>query len=245
MSSVLAEDRRTAGERLQYFFWAHPEWWSLALCGAAWFAMLLGGHSGHEVHLGGIFPQELGYWMLMVAAMMLPLVTGSVWVTATSSLWRRRHRAIAGFVAGFFIPWLIAGLFAAKLRKETWTHSHIVPALAFFGSALWLLTAAHRRAIVSCHRTLPLAPTGWRADRDCLRFGAVIGKACVQSCWPLMLACAFSGHSLAAMGGGMAVGLMERGPYRPRRWVTVCVPLVLAGYYAFLAISSGDLNALW
>ena len=177
------------------------------------------------------FEREISYWMVMASAMMLPFALDSVRMTAARSLWRRRHRAIAGFLAGYLASWLVVGLLAARLRMEAWTHAEAAPALGFIVAALWLLTPAHRRALVACHRTQPLAPVGWRADHDCLRFGGTIGVACIQSCWPLMLACAFAGHSLIALAGGMAVGAMERWPFRTRTRAALVATLGLSSYY--------------
>jgi hypothetical protein len=218
---------------LQYFFWQHPQWWAVLISATAGMIMLFHGwqHAGHEIYHSMAFSQELEYWMLMVAAMMLPLVLYSIWLTAISSLWSRRHRAIAGFLAGFFAPWLGFGLVAAGLREFTFMHTNAAVALAFIGAVFWQRTPMHRQALVACHRTMPLAPVGWSADRDCVRFGAIIGNACLSSCWLLMLACALSGHSLIAMAATGAVGASERHwfglKWRTARQVTVAI----AAYY--------------
>jgi len=193
-------------------------------------------YAGHGVHHRMSFAQELIYWMWMAAAMMLPFAIDAVRLTAARSLWERRHRAMAGFLTGFFAPWLLLGIAAAGLRELSWTHSYVAPALGFLAAALWQRTSIHRRAFNACYRTQPLAPLGWQADRDCVRFGGTIGAACVRSCWPLMLACAFTGHSLIAMMGGMAVGAAERWPYRPRTRAMLAATLALASYYAVLAV---------
>lgn len=237
MNATLEKARGPLVSSLQYFFWLHPEWWSIALSGVAWMAMLRHGwaHAGHEaVHAMTPF-QEVGAWLLMVAAMMLPLVIHRVWVTAAGSLWRRRHRAIAGFLAGYFTPWLVLGVAVAALRQGSWAHHPAAVALGFLGAAAWQLTPMRKRASAACHRTEPLAPTGWRADRDCIRFGGVIGVACVARCWPLMLACAFAGHGLVAMTGGMALGATERWSFRPPKRAVSAGTLALAAYYSVLA----------
>jgi hypothetical protein len=78
---------------------------------------------------------------------------------------------------------------------------------------------------------------GWRADRDCMRYGCVIGGACAATCWPLMLACTLTGHALPAMLGGAAVGAVERLSFRPLvRRVLGGTAALAAGYLA-LAIS--------
>lgn len=238
MSTVLAYPRSPAAVTVQYFFWLHPEWWCVGLCGFAWAVMLLHGgqYAGHGIHHRMSFAPELLYWMWMAAAMMLPLALNAVRVTAARSLWSRRHWAMAGFLAGYFAPWLAAGVAAAGLREASWTHTYAAPALGFAAAALWQRTPAHRRALTACHRTLPLAPAGWRAHRDCLRFGGTIGAACVTSCWPLMLGCAFAGHSLIAMAGGMVVGAWERRWFRPRTRAAAAVTLAIASYYAACSI---------
>jgi len=232
VSAVPACSRRLTPAAIQYFFWSYPEWWSLALSCLAWTVML-----GHRVSSAGTgvhhlsFEQEFSDWMVMVAAMMLPLTVDAVRATALRSLWRRRHRAIAGFLAGYMVPWLVAGWLVTTLRMEVWAHSAAAPAVAFLAAALWLLTPAHRRALAACHRTQPLAPVGWRADLDCLRFGGTIGTACVRSCWPLMVACALAGHGPIALAGGMAVGALERWPFRARTRAALLVTLGLSSYY--------------
>lgn len=230
---------------LRQFFWKWPEWWSLALCGLGWWAMLLHDwrHAALGVHHWMTFSEELQGWMLMVFAMMLPPMRDSVRAIAFASLWARRHRAMAGFLLGYLAPWLILGIPVVLLREETWTHTYAAPTAVFLVAALWQMTPMHARALIACHRTQPLAPTGWRADRDCLRFGCNIGFACISSCWPLMLACALTGHSLTAMIGGMALGLAERWSFRPRTGIVIMGTLALAGYYTVLmSINHADYN---
>ena len=241
MTSILTYTRWPSAATLQYFFWRHPEWWSGALCCFAWAVMLRHGwrHAGHEIHWRTTFEQELAYFMLMVAAMMLPLVIHRVWVTAINSLWTRRHRAIAGFLGGYFAPWLGFGIAAAGLRESSWTHTYAAAALCFITAAVWQTTSMHQRGLAACHRTQPLAPTGWRADRDCLRFGWTIGAASIVSCWPLMLACTFAGHSPIAMLGGMVVGASERWWFRLSKRAILLITLAIAGFYVVLTVFKG------
>jgi predicted metal-binding membrane protein len=223
---------------VRQFVWLHPEWWSVAISAFAWTVMLdhCWQHGRHGIHHWMTFPEELQHWVLMIAAMMLPLILDAVQWTAGSSLWRRRHRAIAGFLVGYLAPWLAVGVVAAGLREQAWTHAYAVAAVALALAAVWQLTPMHRRGLTGCHRRRPLAPVGWRADRDCLRFGSVIGVACVVSCWPLMLGCALTGHGLTAMTGGMAIGWVERRSFRPRPRAAAAAALALSGYYLLLAI---------
>lgn len=238
MNSIAAWAGRPAAGTLQRFFWSHPEWWSVGLSGFAWAIMLLHdwNDAGHGDHHRMTVPEEVRYWMLMVAAMMLPLLIYTVRFTAFASLWRRRHRAIAGFLLGYFAPWLVAGIIAAMLRQEAWTHTYAAAALAFVLAALWQRTHLHRRALAACHRSWPLAPVGWRADRDCLRFGRFIGAACVRTCWPLMVACMFAGHGPMAMTGSMILSASERWSFRPSRRAVWAGTLAMASYYLVLAV---------
>jgi predicted metal-binding membrane protein len=155
----------------------------------------------------------------------------SVRATAARSLWRRRHRAIGAFLAGYLGPWIAFGLAASAAATTLRAQSPPSPALAaagFVAALLWQVTAMKRRALVACHRTLPLAPDGWRADRDCLRYGWMVGRSCLVSCWALMLACALAGHSLPAMIGATGIGWAERNTARPNQFLLCACIVALA-----------------
>jgi predicted metal-binding membrane protein len=62
----------------------------------------------------------------------------------------------------------------------------------------WQLTRWKRRAVVSCRRTVPLPPVGWRADVACAHFGIRQGMRCITSYWPLMLLLTVIGHTYLA-----------------------------------------------
>ena len=40
MNALVAYTRRTVPGPLQHAVWSHPEWWSVALSGLAWVAMI-------------------------------------------------------------------------------------------------------------------------------------------------------------------------------------------------------------
>jgi predicted metal-binding membrane protein len=139
---------------------------------------------------------------------------------------------MAVFLAGYFAPWTVLGVLAIILHRLLWAHPHATAAVAFALAAGWALLPLRRRAMVACHRVIPLAPSGWRADRDCLRYGLSIGVACVTTCWLLMLGCALTGHALPAMVAGAAIAARERRSFRP--------PLrTVAAAIAALAVSYG------
>lgn len=213
--------------------WSHPEWWALALALAAWTLLIASnpttaveaGAGAHHHHPQGAQPSiAMGtmHWQLMVVAMMLPVVVPSLRVTAFRSLRRRRHRALAGFLVGYLAVWAIAGVAACSLVAAAPVLTRdgqgraAAAAGAFLLAALWQSTPLKRRALVACHRTLPLAPSGWRADRDCLVFGGRIGWSCCAGCWPLMVACTLTGHHVLALVACGGIGLVERYSWRPR-----------------------------
>jgi Predicted metal-binding integral membrane protein (DUF2182) len=231
--------RARALHTLDVFFWGHPEWWAVAMAVLAWGAMIVHGvtHWGHTHHTHMTPSEEMAHWALMVAAMMLPLLLEPLRVAAFRSLRVRRHRAMAAFLAGYFAPWIVLGLPVITLHRWAWTHTHAAAAAAFALAAIWVAIPLRRHALVACHRTVPLAPVGWRADRDCLRYGCIIGGACVATCWPLMLACTLTGHALPAMLGGAAVGAVERLSFRPPVRSVLGGIAALAGCYLVLAIS--------
>ncbi len=219
---------------LRAWAWAHPEWWALALSAAAWLetfasisasgaapagmtgmaGMAMGPPAGGRAAPSGA--ATLGAWALMVAAMMLPLTIGPLRAVAERSLWRRRQRALVEYLAGFAGVWLVAGVALLGLRAALvalgWMPAQ-VPAWALASglalAATWQLTPYKRRALRACHRTVPLAPSGWRALRDCVAYGARGALSCLVSCGPAMLALVLGGGSLVAMLAVSAVVLGE------------------------------------
>ena len=188
--------------------WRHPEWWALALSAGAW-VLLLRGHA--HVHTYG---DLLRSWMVMSMAMMLPMVAEPMRLAAERSFWHRRHRAILAFLLGYLGCWMLIGA-AVSFVHIAPSARNVAASIAFAVAGAWQLTRWKRRGLNGCHRSMPLAPAGWRADRDCIRFGARIGTRCIVSCWALMLACFLSGHALIATLLVTAVGLAER--YARRR----------------------------
>ncbi len=199
------------GGAFQYLSGRFPEFWMLAACALAWFA--LAAQAGVHVHDAGAFA-TWRHWMLMVMAMMLPLQVQGVRFTAERSLWRRRQRAILGFLLGYLSVWALAGaalswtvIGLALPRQSGWMEG---AAIGFLVEAVWLISPWKQTAARMCHRTLPLSPAGWRADRDCWLYGWTAGYGCALNCWPLMLLCWLSGHSLIAMVLGFGLGWTDR-----------------------------------
>ncbi len=170
-------------------------------------------------------------WLAMVAAMMFPLVTGQMRAAAFRSLWRRRHRAIGTFLLGYVALWLIVGM-SLTIACQTWPGvvSSEMAAIGFVLAAAWQRTPIYRKALRACHRERPLAPGGWRAERDCLRYGWSVGASCAITCWPVMMACALARHHIAAMI--VATILTAAGRIDSRTWSTFALK-PLSGEKAF------------
>lgn len=173
----------------------------------------------------------------MVAAMMFPLLVDHIRNIAARSLWRRRHRAIGTFLTGYTSPWLLFGIFASAahliMKMQSWS-MRLISVVGFGFALIWLLTPLRRRSVLACHRTRPIAPTGWRAYRDGFCYGWMVGSSCVISCWAVMLACLLSGHSLPAMIGITAVGWFERRKPRPNP-ALACATLLILASAAFIS----------
>lgn len=239
MRSVVA----VTANRWRRLAWAHPEWWTIALSAAAWVTIMgqwivgsshSGHHNAHAARPGSLIVSSV----LMIVSMMFPMVLSSVRTVAARSLWRRRHRAIVQFLAGYMAPWMLFSLAAALVIAvlQVWIHemglaSSQAAAFGFGAAVLWQLTPLKRRAVLGCHRTIPIAANGWRANRDCFHSGWIIGVSCVGSCWVLMLACMLSEHSLPAMLCATAIGMIERNQFRPNQRLLCSAMLLLAVVY--------------
>jgi hypothetical protein len=231
--------------RLERFRWRHPEWWMLAISALAWAWITIGAVGSHAppstalhhgAHAAAAPTSSTGMfagWIVMIAAMMLPLLVEAVRTAAARSLWTRRDRAIALFLAGYAAPWVLTGVAVLAAARAVAPASPRWAAVAFAAAALWQLTPTKKRALLSCHRTRPLAPRGWRADRDCLRYGWTVGRHCVMSCGMMMAACVLASHAVVPMAGVTAIAAVERRMPRLRPRVTACA---LAALGAFLLL---------
>lgn len=219
MASVL--DLSGGALPLRRAAWSVPEWPWIVLVTSAW-ALL----ATHEVHGRG-----LGSWVIMVVAMMLPATLPLARLISLQSLWNRRYRSAAIFLAAYVAVWTAFGAVALVAWSLSGADGALEPATAtaalLLVSAVWLLTDRHRLFLRRCHRLLPIRPRGWRADRSCLVFGAYHARQCVGTCWPLMLAMV-PAHAPALMVGLAAVTSWERLARVPRRRACASALVVLA-----------------
>lgn len=213
-----------------------PEFLIWGLIGAAWLAMAHHWFSPHGTNNTVPIARTISNFAIMTMATMLPLVMKSVHTTAMRSYRRRRGCAMLLFTLGFLATWTAAGAPAILVSQAAARHGDACAALSFAIAALWARTALRRRGLVGCHRTVPLAPTGWRASYDAAAFGATIGRSCVLSCWPLMLACTVSNHGILAVFGSTAINMAERRSFRSSSFDQTIGSLGLASGYAIWSI---------
>lgn len=207
--------------RLRRIGWHYPEWWVVVAAAVAWVFMIVMArpHAGIILDLGSV---------LMVIAMMLPLTIPNVRHVALSSLWRRRHRAIVAFLVGFLAVWIavqtvIVGAWGLLAPLIGW---EIVAGVAMVAAVLWEIAPNKRRWLRRCHRTVSLAPRGWRADVDCVHYGVTTGFSCVAMCWALMAASAAFAHALLVMA--VLFGVQVSGRYQ-RRHSPILAALTVLG----------------
>lgn len=186
----------------------------------------------HVAWRSGALSALLAAWAVMTLAMMPLLAVPPIRHVAARSFATRRDRAIAGFLAGMLGVWLLAGgvaLMTLGVMLGARLSDPKAAAAAFLIASAWQLTPMKRAALARCHRTLPLAATGWRADRDCLRYGFTHGLDCVASCWAIMLAMAIGPHGPVVGLGIQLTALLEQ-------WSTGPGPGVTALLFAAFAL---------
>ena len=126
----------------------------------------------------------------MMAAMMLPTLTGPIFHVYERSFKHRRFRSVSIFVAGYNIVWIPMGIFmvAAQLVLSalvpgSYRSAIMVVILAF----VWQCSPLKQLCLNRNHNHAELAAFGLAADLSALRFGITHGLWCVGSCWALML----------------------------------------------------------
>jgi predicted metal-binding membrane protein len=189
-----------------------PEWPWIAVASGAW-VIALGGHALH----GGV----LGAWVVMVVAMMVPATLPLAHALSTESLWERRYRTPAIFLAAYVAVWsafgaLALGAWSLVADRVGAGHTAVAVVAILVAGAAWQLTPWQRRSLKRCHRRRPVGVRGRQADLMCARFGGYHARQCVGACWPLMLAMA-PAHLPALMVALTALTSWERLARRPNR----------------------------
>lgn len=202
MSAVAVLTRRGPAvfDRVGRFGRRHPEWTAALIAVWAWGVLI----TLHGFHIladapAGPVGHDLGGWIIMTMAMMIPPTLPSARHVALNSMRYRRQRAMAVFLASYLAVWAGFGLvtvpFAAGRSAVTGTGALDLAVVATLAvAAAWELTPAKRRALRACRLTSPLPPQGRRADRACIDFGFRLGQRCVTACWAMMLTMVVAGH---------------------------------------------------
>jgi predicted metal-binding membrane protein len=160
-------------------------------------------------------------WGLMIAAMMLPMLTGPVGHIRARSLPRRRWQAVAIFMAGYCTIWLLCGvpiMMAMLAVRAIEPVAAFTTALVIAIAVVWQCSPAKQFCLNRCHSQPPLAAYGIRADIDALKYGVTQGIWCCGTCWAVMfIPLTTPGHHLIAMAAASAFLTAERleRPQRP------------------------------
>ena len=173
--------------------WRHPELAAAAVAAGAWAVLVA--HSLQPHPWPEPYVAALSGWVVMAAAMMVPGALADVRRVALASMWHRRQRTIAIFLASYVCVWVGFGALAISFVDRT----GLVAGVALLLAAAWELSSPKWRAVRRCHLVEALPPRGLQADAACGRAGLRYGWRCIGACWPLMLAMAAAGHQALAL----------------------------------------------
>ena len=217
---------------------SRPEWWVVAVGLASWGRIARDGLVGsdHAMHHAASRGADVVAWQVMVLAMMLPTLAMKTRDVALRCFDERRHYSMAVFLAGYLAPWSVFGAAALALRQLAWMHAPYTVALLCAVATVWAMVPLRERAMMTVYTYVPvIAPDGWDATRDCAQSGMAVGAWCIVSCWPLMLACAASGHDLVVVAVGGAIALVESRSFRPPTRLVLAASAALTVVAAFRA----------
>jgi predicted metal-binding membrane protein len=184
--------------------WRHPEWTAAVVALFAWALLVLapwaGGSGTHSQHAHGSeapWLASVAAWLLMSTAMMVPAALPVIRHAALTTMWRRRQRVVALFVAPYLALWLVFGILT--LAIVDWSRGVLelgrptLLAVALVAAAAWELTPLKRRSLRAGHLVAPLPPQGLRADAAAAGAALRYGYWSLAGCWALMLAMAVAG----------------------------------------------------
>lgn len=198
-------------------WWMHPEAPWLALSIAAWTGMAVAHVAGHAQAADQRWSFSPFWWTTMVVAMMVPGALPMQRLVVFDSLWRRRHRSGAWWLAGYVGVWVAFGLglaaFVAVVEQgsgASFDPGRRTTTAVLAAAVIWQVSPAKARALKRCHRRRAFAPRGWRNTRDLIRYGGAHANACVGSCGVVMAAMFVSAHDFHLMVPLAVVTVVER-----------------------------------
>ena len=192
---------------------SRPERAIVVLAGLSWAWMVVEAMTARQLTCCAAHPsalRELGAWIAMIVAMMIPPLHEHIADVSARSYRARRLRAVTLFVLGYLAWWSALGVAFVAIRRFDLAHDpRVAPALCVFAAG-WTLLPSREKWRRLCHRRIVLRPVGWQADCDALRQGLTAGGPCAMMCWPLMVACALTGHNLVVMVACTALTFVEK-----------------------------------
>jgi predicted metal-binding membrane protein len=176
----------------------------VGLAAIAWLGVVheAGGMASAPGTMGYGLAGFLGFWTVMMAAMMLPGVApvGGLYARAIRmQAARRQTRAarVAGLVAGYLLAWAAFGLAAfaiadaaGRLAAHHPDAARWAGAAALVAAGAYQLAPAKNRCLSHCRSPLGvlLHVGGYRGRLRDVRAGLYHGAYCVGCCWGLMVA---------------------------------------------------------
>jgi len=166
------------------------------------------------VMLSMYHPPIIAAWLLMLGAMMLPMQTAQIRLIAFKSEPSTRQISVLLFVLGYFLVWSsIALLFVID---HNLAHPNKYAAcMAFVFAAVWTQTSIFQSNLWKSHASRAVYTKGWRRIQSTFGHGVRVSGACVITCAPAMLACAWSHHYLPAMLLGFIATYLLKAYERP------------------------------
>jgi len=169
-----------------------------ALAGAGWWWTLreMGGMDAGPWSGLGTFGWFVGFWVVMMAAMMFPSVAPTVALYARLMRTRSPFAPLA-FAGGYLLTWAGAGVGAFLLARVigrldggllAWDRGgRWVAAATLVAAAGYQLTPFKDACLGRCRSPLGLLLGSWRPGLlGALRMGTVSGGWCLGCCWALM-----------------------------------------------------------
>jgi predicted metal-binding membrane protein len=190
--------------------------------------------------MGLTFLTFLAFWVVMMAAMMLPSVAPMVivWVrsvSARATAWQR-VTGVAQFLAGYLIVWAgfgvlayVAFVGAGRLVDSSPTAARWVGASIFAIAGIYQLTPLKEVCLRHCR-----SPVGslfhyasFRGPARDLRVGMHHGAYCVACCWGLMIVLIAVGAMNIALMAALAVVILIEKVWKYGRPFSIAVGGVL------------------
>jgi len=211
----------------------------LVLAAVAWVVMITVARDMGVVPgtMGLAFGAFLGFWTLMMAAMMLPSITplASLWALVVRG---HRARRLGLLAAGYLMVWGAVGFVAfglaaggAWLADDAPAWAQAAAVVSCLACGVYQMTPLKDRCLQNCRSPLGhlLRYTAVRGPLADIRVGLHHGAWCLACCWALMLLLVTFGlMSIVAMAVLAGIILAEK-LLGLGRWFSIAVGVVAIG----------------